>query len=133
MANASTAILNKIEAKLQPPERLLFGPGPTMVEPSVYEAMGKPVVSPMDPYFFEVADQVREQLRGVFGTRNPATIMVPGTGSSGMETAVANFVEPGSKFAVFASGYFADRLAEMGRRQGAAVARLEKPWGNVFS
>jgi len=133
MANASTAILNKIEAKLQPPERLLFGPGPTMVEPSVYEAMGKPVVSPMDQYFFEVADQVREQLRGVFGTRNPATIMVPGTGSSGMETAVANFVEPGSKFAVFASGYFADRLAEMGRRQGAAVARLEKPWGNVFS
>jgi len=133
MANASSAILNKIEAKLQPPERLLFGPGPTTVEPSVYEAMGKPVVSPMDPYFFEVADQVREQLRGVFGTRNPATIMVPGTGSSGMETAVANFVEPGSKFAVFASGYFADRLAEMGRRQGAAVARLEKPWGNVFS
>jgi alanine-glyoxylate transaminase/serine-glyoxylate transaminase/serine-pyruvate transaminase len=133
MANASTAILNNLEAKLQPPERLLFGPGPTTVEPSVYEAMGKPVVSPMDPYFFEVADQVREQLRGVFGTRNPATIMVPGTGSSGMETAVANFVEPGSKFAVFASGYFADRLAEMGRRQGAAVARLEKPWGNVFS
>jgi alanine-glyoxylate transaminase / serine-glyoxylate transaminase / serine-pyruvate transaminase len=103
-----------------------------MVAPSVYEAMGKPVVGPLDPYFFELSDRVREMLRAVFGTRNPVTVVVPGTGSSGMETAVANFVEPGSKFAVFANGYFADRLSEMGRRQEAIVARLEKPWGQVF-
>lgn len=133
MGNATATILNNIDAKLQPPERLLFGPGPTMVEPSIYEAMGKPIVGPLDPYFFEIAGQVREQLRHVFGTRNQATVVVPGTGSSGMETAVVNFVEPGSKFAVFANGYFADRLAEMGRRQEATVVRLEKPWGQVFT
>lgn len=121
------------EVRLQPPSRLLFGPGPTMVEPSVYHAMAQPVVGPLDPYFFDVADRVREMLRTVFGTRNQVTVVVPGTGSSGMETAVANFVEPGSKFAVFANGYFADRLSEMGRRQEAAVVRLEKPWGQVFS
>jgi len=103
-----------------------------MVEPSVYEAMGQPVVGPLDPYFFDVADRVRAMLRAVFGTRNQVTVVVPGTGSSGMETAVANFVEPGSKLAVFANGYFADRLSEMGRRQDATVVRLEKPWGEVF-
>jgi alanine-glyoxylate transaminase/serine-glyoxylate transaminase/serine-pyruvate transaminase len=49
-----------------------------------------------------------------------------------METAVANFVEPGTKLAVFANGFFCDRISEMGRRHGAEVVRLEKPWGQTF-
>lgn len=104
-----------------------------MVEPRVYEALAQPVVGHLDPYFFEVAADVRESLRAVFGTHNELTIAVSGTGSSGMETAVGNFVEPGSKFAVFANGYFCDRLTEMGRRNGANVVRFEKPWGETFS
>jgi alanine-glyoxylate transaminase/serine-glyoxylate transaminase/serine-pyruvate transaminase len=86
----------------------------------------------MDPYFFQVAGQVREMLRSVFGTSNELTFPISGTGSSGMETAIGNFVEPDSTLAVFSSGFFADRLAEMGKRQGARVVRLEKPWGEVF-
>src|SRR5580700_185764 len=117
---------------LQPPRRLLFGPGPTMVEPSVYQALAKPLVGHLDPYFIGVLDQVREMLRSVFGTRNPLTWAISGTGSSGMETAIANFVEPGSKFAVLGCGFFGSRMAEMGRRQGAQVLSLEKPWGDVF-
>jgi alanine-glyoxylate transaminase/serine-glyoxylate transaminase/serine-pyruvate transaminase len=49
-----------------------------------------------------------------------------------METAVANFAEPGAKFAVLVNGYFGDRLAEIARRHGADVVRLENPWGQVF-
>ena len=118
---------------VQAPKRLLFGPGPTMVDPRVYQALSQPVVGHLDPYFFEIAGEVRENLRKVFGTKNELTIAVSGTGSSGMETAVGNFVEPGSKFAVFANGYFCDRLTEMGKRQGAEVVRLEKPWGETFT
>src|SRR5258708_4860327 len=119
-------------ATMQAPKRYLFGPGPTMVEPRVYQALSQPVVGHLDPYFFEVAGEVGELLRKVFGARNELTIAVSGTGSSGMETAVGNFVEPGSKFAVFANGFFCDRLTEMGKRQGAEVVRFEKPWGEVF-
>ncbi|MBV8818218.1 MAG: alanine--glyoxylate aminotransferase family protein, partial [Acidobacteriaceae bacterium] len=118
---------------MRPPKRLLFGPGPTMVEPRVYQALAQPVVGHLDPYYFEVMGRVREALRQVFGTKNELTFPVSGTGSAGMETAVGNFVEPGTKFAVFANGFFCDRLAEMGRRQGAEVVRLEKPWGQTFS
>jgi alanine-glyoxylate transaminase/serine-glyoxylate transaminase/serine-pyruvate transaminase len=118
---------------LQPPRRLLFVPGPTMVEPAVYEALAKPLVSPLDPYFMDVLDQVREMLRSTFGTRNPLTWAISGTGSAGMETAIANFVEPDSKLVVLDCGYFGSRMAEMGRRQGARVATLEKPWGEVFN
>jgi alanine-glyoxylate transaminase / serine-glyoxylate transaminase / serine-pyruvate transaminase len=103
-----------------------------MVEPRVYEALAKPLIGHLDPYFIGVLDQVREMLRSAFGTRNPLTWAMSGTGSSGMETAIANFVEPHSKFAVLGCGFFGSRMAEMGRRQGARVALLEKSWGEIF-
>jgi alanine-glyoxylate transaminase/serine-glyoxylate transaminase/serine-pyruvate transaminase len=103
-----------------------------MVEPSVYEALAKPLLGHLDPYFVAVLEQVREMLRSAFGTRNPLTWAISGTGSSGMETAIANFVEPDSKFGILSCGFFGGRMAEMGRRQGARVAILEKAWGEVF-
>ncbi len=118
---------------LAPPRRLLFGPGPTQVEPRVYDAMTKPVVGYLDPFFFEVVEEIRRDLRLLFGTSNPLTIAISGTGSAGMETAVSNFADPGTKLAVFVSGFFGDRLAEMGRRHGATVVRFEKPWGEIFT
>ncbi len=120
-------------SSLAPPRRLLFGPGPTQVEPRVYDAMSKPIVGYLDPFFFEVVEEIRRDLRTLFGTANPMTFPISGTGSAGMETAVSNFTGPGTKFAVFVSGYFGDRIAEMGRRHGATVVRCEKPWGETFT
>src|SRR5579871_5409334 len=111
------------------PRRYLFGPGPTQIEPRVYQAMQEPIVGHLDPYFFEVVEDVHRDLRPVFETANPFVFAISGTGSAGMEAAVANFVEPGAKFAVFTAGFFGDRIAEMGRRHGATVIRCEKPWG----
>src|SRR5579862_3588654 len=120
-------------APLNPPRRLLFGPGPTMVDPRVYEALSKPLVGHLDPYFIGILEDVQQLLKGVFGIKEGFTIAISGTGSAGMEAAVANLIEPGMKFAVFANGYFCDRITEMGKRHGANVVRFEKPWGEIFS
>lgn len=118
---------------LFPPTRFLFGPGPTQIEPRVYEAMAKPIVGYLDPFFFEVNEEVRTGLQQLFGTKNEFTLAISGTGSAGMEAAVSNFVDPGAKLLVFSAGYFAERIAEMGRRHGADLIRCEKPWGEVFA
>jgi alanine-glyoxylate transaminase/serine-glyoxylate transaminase/serine-pyruvate transaminase len=118
---------------LQPPRRYLFGPGPTMVDPRVYEALSKPIVGHLDPYFIQVMGEVQQLVKMSYGTRDGASLVISGTGSAGMEAAVANFVEPETKFAVFANGYFSDRLTEMAKRHGANVVRFEKPWGEVFA
>src|SRR5580658_7940969 len=118
---------------LQPPRRYLFGPGPSMVHPRVYEALAKPIVGHLDPYFIQVMGEVQQLLKLAYGTVDGATLVISGTGSAGMEAAVANFVEPGTKFAVFANGYFSDRLTEMAKRQGASVVRSEKGWGETFT
>jgi alanine-glyoxylate transaminase/serine-glyoxylate transaminase/serine-pyruvate transaminase len=104
-----------------------------MVHPRVYEALAKPIVGHLDPFFIQVMQDVQELLKRIFGTRDGSVLVISGTGSAGMEAAVSNFVEPGSKFAVFANGYFSDRLTEMAKRQGANVVRLEKPWGETYA
>ena len=117
---------------LQPPRRYLFGPGPTMVDPRVYTALAKPIVGHLDPYFIQVMGDVQQLVKMAYGTSDGATLVISGTGSAGMEAAVANFVEPGSKIAIFANGYFSDRLTEMAKRQSADVVRFEKSWGETF-
>ena len=104
-----------------------------MVDPRVYDALSKPIVGHLDPYFIQVMQDVQEALKIVYGAQEASILVISGTGSAGMEAAVANFVEPGTKFAVFANGYFSDRLTEMAKRNGANVVRFEKPWGEVFS
>src|SRR3974390_1962592 len=117
---------------IHPPNRLLFGPGPSQVHPRIYEAMAQPIVGHLDPYFFEVSQHSQRMLRHVFGTENEWTFVISATGSGGMETAVSNFVEPGTKVAVFAAGFFADRMTEMAKRHGGEIVRFEKPWGGAF-
>jgi len=117
---------------LEAPKRLLLGPGPSPVAPRVYQAMQQNVVGHLDPFFFQVADEIRELLGYVFSTANLRNLAVSGTGSSGMEAAVANFTEPGTKLALLTNGFFADRIGEMARRHGAEVTRLAKSWGEPF-
>jgi alanine-glyoxylate transaminase/serine-glyoxylate transaminase/serine-pyruvate transaminase len=117
---------------LKAPKRLLFGPGPSIVAPRVYEAMSQTVVGHLDPFFFQVAEEVRTLLAYAYSTKNQFNMAMSGTGSSGMESAVANFAEPGKKFALLTNGFFGDRIGEMARRQGAEVVRLAKEWGQPF-
>jgi alanine-glyoxylate transaminase/serine-glyoxylate transaminase/serine-pyruvate transaminase len=103
-----------------------------MVAPRVYEAMGQPVVGHLDPFFFQTSEEIRKLLGYAYSTKNEFNMAISGTGSSGMEAAVASFAEPGKKFALLSNGFFADRLGEMARRQGAEVVRLEQEWGKAF-
>ncbi len=103
-----------------------------MVAPRVYAAMGQPIVGHLDPYFFQITEDIRQLLKVAFSTSNDFNIAISGTGGAGMEAAVANFAAPGEKFVVLSTGFFGDRIAEMARRHGADVVRSEKPWGTVF-
>jgi len=99
-----------------PPQRILMGPGPSNVNPKVLEGMGKPVIGHLDPEFVRLMNEVQQLLRTVFQTSNQLTLPLSGTGSAGMEAAVANFVEEGDPFLVGVHGVFGQRLAEEARR-----------------
>jgi alanine-glyoxylate transaminase/serine-glyoxylate transaminase/serine-pyruvate transaminase len=120
-------------AQLDPPPRLLLGPGPSNVPPRVLATLSLPPVGHLDPYFLALMDEIQSLLRYSWQTENRFTIPVSGTGSAAMEAALANVVEPGEVVLVGIIGYFGYRLADMAGRYGADVRQLVKPWGEVFS
>ena len=113
-----------------PPQRLLLGPGPSPVEPTVLQALSKPVVGHLDPAFLQIMDETSEMLRGVFRTANRLTFPVSGTGSAGMQAAVFNMIEPGDRMVVGVNGVFGGRMADAARRAGAIVREVTAPWGH---
>src|SRR5262245_41116331 len=97
-------------------ERLLLGPGPSLISPRVMRALSAPMLSHLDPQFLELMDDTRERLRRVFQAGPDAfAFAVSGTGTSAMEVAVANLVQPGTRVLSVVTGYFAERLADMCR------------------
>jgi len=95
------------------------------------KAMLSPVVGHLDPDFVRVMEDIKKLLRLVFQTSNEITFPVSGTGSAGMETAVANLVEEGDEVVVGVNGVFGERVAEAVGRLGAHVYRVESDWGRI--
>jgi len=117
---------------VNPPERLLMGPGPSNPDPRVLAAMGANPVGHLDPYFVELMDQTMGALRAVFRTQNHHTLPISATGSAGLETILMNLLEPGDSAIVGVAGYFGQRLAEMARRAGADVRTVEVAPGEII-
>lgn len=115
-----------------PPERLLLGPGPSPVDRRILEAMARPTLGHLDPAFLRMMDELRDMLREVFRTKNELTLPISGTGSAGMETCLANLIEPGDAVLVLINGVFGTRMADIVERYGGKLTKLEAPWGEGF-
>lgn len=115
---------------LDPPKRVLMGPGPSGADTSVLAAMGLPLLGHLDPEFIRIMDECQQMMRQVFRTENEVTLATPGTGTSGMEAAVMNLLQPGDRAIIGICGYFGDRISQMASRTGAEVTFVTAPWGS---
>ena len=116
-----------------PPQRLLMGPGPTMVHNRVLEASARPTIGHLDPAFVELMDEIKHLLQYVFQTENYMTMPVSAPGSAGMEMCFVNLVEPGDKVIVCINGVFGGRMKENVERCGGTVVVVEDAWGQPVS
>src|ERR1043165_7740597 len=121
-----------IPERFYPPFRLLMGPGPSMVAPSVLQAMSMPLVGHLDPLFVKLMDEIKAMLRDVFQTENQMTFPVSGTGSAGMEFCFVNLIEPGDEVVIGVNGVFGNRMVDVAERCGAIVTKVEAPWGRII-
>src|SRR5665213_1070117 len=119
-------------APFQPPPRLLLGPGPSNVAPSVLKAMSQPLVGHLDPVFVQMMEEIKSMLRSVFLTKNDMTFPISGTGSAGMEFCFVNLVEPGDEVVIGVNGVFGARMVDVAERCGAKVTKVEAPWGQII-
>lgn len=128
-----TSRTETIPAPLDPPARLLMGPGPVTAYPSVLRAMSAPLIGQYDPYMTEAMAETQRLYRRVFATQNDATVLIDGTSRAGIEAAIVSLVRPGDKVLVPVFGRFGHLLAEIAERALAEVHIIETDWGQVFA
>ena len=117
---------------LNPPPRLLMGPGPVDVDPRVLRAMSMPMLGQFDPAFTAYMNETMSLYREIFQTNNKWTFLVDGTARAGIETMMVSILEPGDKVLVPMFGRFGHLLVEIAQRCGAKVVTIETEWGSVF-
>ena len=113
-------------------DRILMGPGPCNPYPEATEAFTRPMLGHLDPDFLTILDETCDMLRRVWGTANPLTLPVSGTGSAGMEAAFVNTVGPGDVAVIGVNGLFGERMCDVAARCGADVVRVDAAWGRAL-
>lgn len=131
--NARLEMQGKLFSQINPPARLLMGPGPINADPRVLRAMSSQLIGQYDPAMTDYMNQVMALYRGVFRTENPWTMLIDGTSRAGIEAVLLSIIRPGDKVLVPVFGRFGHLLCEIARRCRAEVHAIEVPWGEVFS
>ncbi|MBS6059520.1 pyridoxal-phosphate-dependent aminotransferase family protein [Mixta calida] len=120
-------------AQINPPQRLLMGPGPINADPRVLRAMSTQLIGQYDPAMTHYMNEVMALYRGVFRTENRWTLLIDGTSRAGIEAILLSAIRPGDKVLVPVFGRFGHLLCEIARRCRAEVHTIEAPWGEVFT
>jgi len=118
--------------ELNPPPRLLMGPGPITADPRVLRAMSAPLLGQFDPAFTEYMNEVMVLYRQIFQTGNRWTFLIDGTARAAIEAVLVSVIEPGDTVLVPILGRFGHLKTEIAQRCGAKVVTLETEWGTVF-
>lgn len=116
---------------LNPPTRLLCGPGPSNVHPRVIAAMQKPMLGHLDPDFHELLDTLVAALKRLYRRDDGLTIALSASGMSGMEAGIQALLEPGETVIVARCGFFGTRISELAARHGANVVAVRAPFGQA--
>lgn len=103
-------------------------PGPTPIPHQVTAASASPMANHRGPEFKPRLTAVLERLKPVFQTKN-TVLGLTGSGTSAMEAAVSNLINPGDPVLVLSVGVFGDRWAQICRAFQAEVHVLEFSWG----
>lgn len=118
--------------ELDPPRRLLMGPGPVTADPRVLRALAMPLLGQFDPAFTRYMNEVMVLLRQLYQTQNRWAFLVDGTARAGIEAILVSLIVPGDRVLVPIFGRFGHLLAEIARRCGAELSTIETEWGTVF-
>ena len=109
--------------------QLLFTPGPLTTSVTVKEAMLVDKGS-RDGEFISVVAGIRSSLLalgGVSREQGYETVLIPGSGTFGLEAVVSSITPPHGKWLVVVNGAYGERIAGIAERHGIVVAILRYP------
>lgn len=83
------------------------------IHDSVLRAMDRPATNHRDPWFPPFFAKILEDVKLIFKTTKGKTLIYPGTGTGGWESALQNTLSPGDKVVTFRYGAFSHLWIDM--------------------
>ena len=83
--------------------------------------MVQPSQNHRDPWFPPFFQEILEDSKMIFGTKEGTPYIYPGTGTGGWEVALTNTLSPGDKIVTFRYGQFSHLWVDMMKRLGLDV------------
>ena len=109
----------------------LFIPGPVAVSERVLAAMALPMINHRGPEFADLQRRIERRLKPIYGTGGDV-VLLPGSGTSGLEASVASLFSPGDRVLACPVGVFGKRLAAIARTYGIETDVLETRSGSAL-
>ncbi|MES2740729.1 MAG: alanine--glyoxylate aminotransferase family protein [Pseudomonadota bacterium] len=122
--------IDSLDSLLPSEPLLMMGAGPVPIPHRVAQA-NSIVINHLGDTMAQVIHQLKAMARYVFQTESPWILGVAGPGSAAMEMSICNLVFPGTRVLSVCNGYFGGRFAEMAKRVGGDVSRLDVPAGEA--
>jgi len=110
----------------------LFTPGPTDVPPEVLNEMAKPVFHHRTAQFRDMFAAVNDGLKKIYKTSNDV-LTIAGSGTAGMEAAIACAVPRDKKVLISNGGKFGERWVKVAKVYGLDVDEVTLEWGTALT
>ncbi|RKY25379.1 MAG: aminotransferase, partial [Planctomycetota bacterium] len=110
----------------------LFTPGPTDVPPEVLNEMAKPIFHHRTAQFRDMFAAVNDGLKKIYKTSNDV-LTIAGSGTAGMEAAIACAVPRDKKVLISNGGKFGERWVKVAKVYGLDVDEVTLEWGTALT
>jgi aspartate aminotransferase-like enzyme len=108
----------------------LMTPGPTPVPEETLLELAKPVFYHRSAAFRQLLQEVTEDLKYVFCTKN-TVVTLTSSGTGGMEAALSSAFAPGAKLICLISGRWGERWRNIGKALGLEIISVTVPYGEA--
>ncbi len=109
-------------------KKYLLTPGPTAVPEQALLDMARPIIHHRTPAFSQIFADCRAGLKKVFKTDEEVLILL-GSGTSAMDSAVSNTLNSGDKALVINGGKFGERWVKICKAYNINVETIDVEWG----
>lgn len=107
-------------------------PGPTNIPEPILNAMHRPAIDHRGKEFTALLGRCVEGLKEIFRTSGDI-LLFPGSGTGGLEAALANTLSPGDRVLALDAGVFSRRFGEIAGNFGAEVITVRAEAGDAVS
>ncbi|MFD1928405.1 pyridoxal-phosphate-dependent aminotransferase family protein [Sporosarcina siberiensis] len=113
-------------------QQILRIPGPSPIPPSVQRAMSQPMIGHRGQETSAMLQTISSKLKKVLGTSQDVLILT-GSGTSGLEAAVVNIVQPNEEVLILISGAFGERFAKICDAYSIKTHQIDVEWGQAIN